>query len=1075
MNDRILDNKKRKVGDFLRDNIAEKTSLDIVSAYFSIYAYEALQDKLASIDSLRFLFGDPSSITMLDPQDSQSASYSLDDEGIKLESKLKKKPLADSCAKWIREKVDVRTVQHSNFLHGKMYSCKSPNSHRVAVMGSSNFTVQGLGLSKNSNIELNMQADDVACTQLSEWFEELWNGSMVRDAKTEVLEELEKLAKDYAPADIYYKSLFHIFEEKLNRRRDREGLMTDTNLFDSEIWKSLHEFQRHGVTGAINRLEDYGGCIIADSVGLGKTYEALAIIKFYELRGKRVLVLCPKRLSENWLLYPAITGQRGNPFVRDNFSYTLLAHTDLTRESGSSGVVPNLAEFEWGSFDLVVIDESHNFRKDSRDSYDSGTDTWRRSRYDSLLRRVIAKADSQNTKVLMLSATPVNTSLLDLKNQVYLITNRADDWFCDNLGIANIKDLFHHAAKRVEQCGDNKREILHVLDGDFMRLLDGISIARSRRHVQEHYPQFIKENGDFPTHQKPQNIYAATDSQGVLSYEDINNLISEFSLAIYNPSNYVKDESKLEQGKKQTRMDQRERERYLIYMMRVNFMKRLESSVDSFRLTLTRTIRKINDQVERIHAFRASNNDNVVDNTAEMAEINEEEEWSIGEGMRKYYLHELDVQQWLDDMTQDKEKLSEALAKAEQVTPERDGKLRELRNIISAKINNPPPDKNGKPNRKALIFTSYADTAKYLYDNLADWREQYGVSMARVAGGDNTASNTNNKKFIAILDAFSPQARKQNVDDEIDILIGTDCIAEGQNLQDCDMVINYDIHWNPVRIVQRFGRIDRLGSQNNSVQMVNFWPTEKLDTYLKLQKRVLKRMILSNITASGGDNLLATEEDVGVQRELDFRAKQLHRLSQEVLTLDDMEDGLSMSDLTLDDFLAELIAYLEKNRQELESMPNGVYAVADSGTPSVRKLFGASKVAQPGVIFCLRQKNADMQERATNNAIHPYYLLYVRDNGDVYFNYANAKEVMSLFGALCREVKNPINRLCRQVNVDADSSHYNTLAEKAVAAVLQGHNKSDLTDVQKGRLATRERNKAKSASDFDLVAWLIIK
>ncbi|MGI9256242.1 MAG: helicase-related protein [Salinispira sp.] len=1089
MSGRILDNRKRRVGDFLRENIVGGTSLDIVSAYFSIYAYEALQSELAGIDSLRFLFGDPASVNTVDPQDGQAAAFSLNDEGIALENVLRKKPVAASCAKWIRNKAELRTIRRANFLHGKMYSCAPPGSPRAAVMGSSNFTARGLGFTRNSNIELNMQVDDAACAELSEWFEELWNSPDVRDAKQEVLEALEKLTKDYAPADLYFKSLLHIFQEKLEDRRDREKLIGDTNLFDTEIWKHLYEFQRHGVTGAINRLEDYGGCIIADSVGLGKTFEALAIIKFYELRGKRVLVLCPKRLSANWLLYPAAEAQKGNPFLRDNFSYTCLAHTDLTRKTGAAGNVHELGQLNWGIFDVVVIDESHNFRRDSRDSYNEQTGKWRLSRYDNLLRRIIAKADSRNAKVLMLSATPVNTSLLDLKNQVYVITNRKDDSFRENLGIGNIKTLFHQAARDVEKCGNNKTKILRALDGDFMRLLDALSIARSRRHVKEYYPQFIKEYGDFPVHDPPQNIYASTDSEKILSYKDMSSRIGEFNLAIYNPSEFVKDTRTLEETRKQTKMDQRDRERYLISMMRVNFMKRLESSVYSFCLTLKRIIGKMDEQIRKIHDFQDRDRDSAVNNTADAEDFNDEDEWSIGEGERKYHLRDLNAEEWLTAITRDRETLRGALARAEQVTPERDEKLRRLRDILTRKIEHPTLDKNGRPNRKVLIFTSYSDTAEYVYTNLDSLRERHSVNMARVAGGDTTTSSAGSGKFIDILNAFSPRARNAEAHGgEIDILIGTDCISEGQNLQDCDMVVNYDIHWNPVRIVQRFGRIDRLGSQNKSVRMVNFWPTADLDSYLNLKSRVLHRMILSDITASGGGYALEAssntrEENPALQRELDFRAGQLQRLTEEVLNLDDMEDGLSMSDLTLDDFLAELMAYLEANREKLEAIPNGVYAVADStakscrspGGPGSPRSPGADKAAQPGVIFCLRQRNADTaKERAVNNAIHPYYLLYVRDSGEVYCNYANAKEVMSLFGALCRNVREPIARLCRDVRIETDSSPYNELAKKAISAVLKGHQNADMAHLRKGQLATREKHKPKSADDFELITWLII-
>ena len=584
----------------------------------------------------------------------------------------------------------------------------------------------------------------------------------------------------------------------------------------------------------------HNGCIVADSVGLGKTWTALAVIKFFELRNERVLVLCPKKLEDNWLRYTSWANYRNNPFEKDRFNYAVRAHTDLSRYEGKAGLV-DLARFNWGAFDLIVIDESHNFRNEGRDRTDDTGAVVRRSRYNRLLEEVIR--DGVRTKVLMLSATPVNTSLRDLRNQIYLMTEKRRDAFREALGIGDIQAMFGVAQREFQQWEHARRSgaeadksaLLERLGADFLALLDAITIARSRDHLRRFYPKVTAEIGGFPQRTKPENLHPATDSQDALSYDDLHRQIGDFRLAVYMPSQYLKDTSSLEEEKERLRFDQRDRERWLIGMMRVNLLKRLESSVHAFTLTMRRILDKMDELDRLVETWRERGENTEIDSRPE--EDEEDEEFAVGRG-RRYQLDELDLDRWRHDLGEDRRVFEELHRRAARVTVDRDVKLAQLKRVLRRKVETAPADKDGRPNRKALVFTTFADTARYLFDHLAPWaQDELGVDSALVTGGDGNRSTLGVSRFVDILERFAPRAQQSScADEDIDILIATDCLSEGQNLQDCDLVVNYDIHWNPVRLMQRFGRIDRLGSRNREVAMTNFWPTANLDRYLDLKK-----------------------------------------------------------------------------------------------------------------------------------------------------------------------------------------------------------------------------------------------
>ena len=733
----IRDNLLREtVHDFLEQEIKNGSALSIVSAYFTIYAYEKMQHSLNKIEELRFLFGDPDFVTRMDPNNTDKKAFDITDTGLELNQQLRQKPIAKACAQWIKEKVEIRTTRESNLIHGKMYHIAN-NGVDKAILGSSNFTVRGLGLSSNnSNIELNLEVDsDRDRIDLKAWFDELWNNDkLVEDVKNKVLAKLKQIGQDHPPELIYYKTLYELFREEIETRKTNEQTLEDIHLYDTKIWDKLYEFQKEGAKSVIARLLRHNGCILADSVGLGKTYTALAVIKFFELRNERVLVLCPKKLRENWALYPVYNSQASNEFLDDKFGYTLLSHTDLSRYSGDSGGV-NLENFNWQNFDLIVIDESHNFRNDTKPREDKDGN-FRHSRYSRLLEEVIK--EGTKTKVLMLSATPVNTSLTDLRNQIYLMTEKREDVFRNSLGVSNIRTLIRQAQKAFKAWEENasqngtrdKTELFNTLGVDFFQLLGGVSIARSRRHIIKYYAEEIEKIGKFPTQLDPVNCHPPTDLSGELSYKALADQIGDFELSIYRPSSYVVDETakqRLADEKKQLRFNQEDREKFLIGMMQTNFLKRLESSAYSLSETLERTINKHDDMLEKIERFQK--NSNIADAADVLPDDDEDdEEFLINRAKNPYHLKELDCTRWKQDIIQDKQTLTAASEKVKSITPERDGKLKEIKKHIRDKGLNSTEDKDGNPNRKLLIFTTFKDTAEYLYDNLSELTSELGSS-----------------------------------------------------------------------------------------------------------------------------------------------------------------------------------------------------------------------------------------------------------------------------------------------------------------------------------------------------------
>ncbi len=1107
----VVDNLNHgNVGRFLSENIKPSASLSIVAAYFTIFAYKQLKTELGEIKDLRFLFGEPAFIKSISGDSSNRKNAEILDEAISVavDERLRQKNLAIECAEWLKAKAEIRSMVKPNFLHGKLYLIENENGAKEGLAGSSNFTVNGLGLGGKPNMELNLIVNDRRDkNDLENWFNEVWNDDtgLVEDVKDKVLEYLGLLAEENQPQFIYYKTLYHLFGNYLEEQADNRLLDLETDFRESEIWNMLYDFQKDGVKGAINKINKHNGCIIADSVGLGKTFEALAIIQYFERLNYRVLVLCPKNLSSNWTVYQTHKHSELSPFERDSFKYNVMYHTDMGRVSGKAKADNlDLENFKWSKFDLVVIDESHNFRGNPNEQVkEDGTIKWNRAKW--LMEKIIK--DGVNTKVLLLSATPVNNNLRDLRNQILLMTGGKDDALFEKTNIRNITSVLHSAQKRFTKWADKTKnptrsvkQLIERLDSSFFKLLDELTIARSRKHIESFYN--LAAIGNFSERLKPISIYAEVDIlKRSRTFDSINEQISKYKLSVFNPSAYVKKEARDKYEEKGANREfgfmQSTREHFLIGMMKVNFLKRLESSIESFEISMDRTIKKIDKLIDNIKAFQDLDkpNDvvNLFDLEPEADELEEnpedEEQWEVGKKL-KYKLADLNLNKWQKDLEADRTALIELYNFAYSITPERDAKLKQLKDLITEKINNPINHNN----KKVLVFTAYSDTAEYLYNNIESWaKAEHNLETALITGSK-YKTTFGKPQFASILTNFSPRSkyrsRKASMPQhgQIDILIATDSISEGQNLQDCDYLINYDIHWNPVRIIQRFGRIDRLGSVNEKIQLVNFWATKDLDNYINLKNRVESRMALVDVTATGDDNLLDPNQiEELIEEDLKYRDQQLKRLKEEVLDLEEMSESVSLTDFTLDDFRQDLTNFLNVHQEKLAESPNGLYAIVPAPNGEFAKFNEGKKfsetekeIIQPGVVFCLKQI-IEPEESEKVNPLQPYFLVYIRENGEVRFNYTNAKQVLEIFRLICEGRTEPFEELCSIFNKETengkDMEQYTKLMKKAVKNITGNYKKksSEKLTLDRSAVIAPIDKQVNKLSDFELITWLIIK
>lgn len=1040
-----LDNTGRqRLGDALKDAIGDGARLSIIASYFTVFAYGELKDELSKVDELRFIFDQPTFAKRMESEkeprewEIRRRERELGVAGTGLEltlsNNVNQRALARECAEWCRKRARFRTARQAGMIATSgSYHVANPGGQDEAFMGSAAnaFTLEGLGYERRPGVVTGVSHFQTSAEAmgLKAMFDGIWgNQQLVEDVTGAVIDQLETLYRENPPELVYFMTLYHLFRDYMEDQED--PIKPELGLERSVVWGKLYDFQRDAVVGAIRKLEKYKGCIIADSVGLGKTYEALAVIKYYEERNARVLVLCPKRLRENWTLYTRDNDDR-NPLADDRLAYTVLNHTDLSRYRGMSGDV-DLAHLRWGNYDLLVIDESHNFRNKS-------TDSDKKDRYTRLIEDVI-KAGVR-TKVLMLSATPVNNRLLDLRNQIELITEGDDAYLADTDGIPSITHVTRLAQQRFNEwskLADEDRtteSFASMVNPDYFKLLDVLTIARSRKHIVKYYGA---ETGTFPTRRKPISFTEPIDAAGDLPpIGELNDTIARLTFAQYQLLGYVRPEM---QDKYEARYgdtwgkdfaSQVHRTAAVANLMRVNVLKRMESSVNSFRITLRRIL-------EGCEALRGQLDDlagGAAYDAAESVEFDDDddaEEFAAG-GRVHVDLRDVDAVRLADDLDYDIGKLRELLDWADAVTVERDAKLIRLRKYLEEKAREP----YNPGNRKVLVFTAFADTADYLFEQLAPTlKAELGLECAEVTGDRNRTYSLKLPRttFEAVLGHFSPLSKELSASDralgEVDVLFATDCISEGQNLQDCDCLVNYDIHWNPVRIVQRFGRIDRLGSANAQIQLVNFWPDIDLDEYIQLERRVKGRMALMDASATGEENVLEDKAPEAMN-DLKYRKRQLEQLKTEVLDLEDISGGISITDFAFDDFRVELQRYDKDHPGLLEGTPDGIHAVA----PIPDELRG--EVA-PGVIFCLRQ-NDERRDPKDANPTFPYYVVYVTQDGGHLSKHTQPKAALDLMRAACSGQAEPIAELCRQFNRETRDGlrmgAYTELLNGVVAAI----------------------------------------
>ena len=1079
---RIIDNVSDLLGDDLKNEIVPGSKVRIAASTFSIFAFEALRKELEKVSELEFIFTSPSFVTeevtdklrkerrefFIHGGQAESSLAGSDFE-IRLRNKLTQRAIARECADWVRRKVVFRSNATGNPM--QQFAVIDDRAAYTQLQG---FTTADLGYERGNAVSSFVNRLDEApmTEQYLRLFDQIWNNpQQVSDVTQAVYDHIASVYAENSPARIYFLILYNLFADFLDDINEDVLPNDRTGYQEMKVWQSLYNFQRDAATGIINKLETYNGCILADSVGLGKTFTALAVIKYYELRNKSVLVLCPKKLAENWTNYNA--NLTTNIFASDRFNYDVLAHTDLSRTKGES-LGLRLDRINWGNYDLVVIDESHNFR-----NADYAEE--KESRYQRLMRQVIR--EGVKTKVLMLSATPVNNRFNDLKNQLQLAYEGESENLAQHLSLSTtVEKVFSDAQRVFNEWSKLDTEhrtadrILQMLDFDFFELLDSVTIARSRKHIQAFYD--TTEIGAFPKRRPPLSIREPlTDLPEVPGFNDIFEQLQALTLAVYTPLAYVfpsrrskyEDLYNVTAGNARSNLGQAGREQGLKKLMTVNLLKRLESSVDAFRLTLA----KIEDSVTRTLEWISGHAGNLADLSPELAKLDFDvddeddanlEALSFGEKI-KIDLDDLDIESWQRDLWNDRETLGELLDEMRKITPEHDLKLRKLKQLIADKAQHPINDGN----RKVLVFSAFADTADYLYRELAPTLANAGLDTAVITGGSHAAKTTlgTGFDFQQVMSLFSPHSKQRHLTmpqetRELDVLIGTDVISEGQNLQDCDYLINYDIHWNPVRIIQRFGRIDRIGSTNSQIQLVNFWPDISLDEYINLKERVENRMVIADLASTADDNVLTLENSDAA-----FRKEQLRKLQDEVIELEDVRTGVSITDLGLNDFRMDLLGYI-KEHGDLDKAPRGLHAVIPADT---------SKGLHPGVIFALRNLAAG-EGINRGNRLHPHYLVYLDDQGQVIANHTEAKYLLDLLRAGCRPHEEPVTDVVAAFNAatseGAQMGKYSALLTDAIHSMIDVTEERDIDSLFTGGSTTALPQAIAGLDDFELTAFVAV-
>lgn len=1076
----LINNTTKTLRDDLAVEIKEGSRLSVAAACFSIYAFQELKKELQGIEELRFIFTSPTFTTekakkekreFYIPRLSRERSLYGTEFEVKLRNELTQKAIAKECAEWIRKKVTFKSNVTNENMMGFI------NLDEKNYMPITGFTTVDLGCERGNNAYNMVQKTEAPfSTAYIDLFDNLWkDNSKLQEVTDEVIDNITAAYNENSPDFIYFVTLYNIFNEFLEDVSEDHLPNEATGFKESKIWSMLYNFQKDAVLAIISKLENFNGCILADSVGLGKTFTALAVIKYYENRNKSVLVLCPKKLTNNWNTYK--DNYVNNPIASDRLRYDVLYHTDLNRTHGKSNGL-DLDRLNWSNYDLVVIDESHNFRNGGKLS---GEDNEKENRYLKLLNKVIRKG--VKTKVLMLSATPVNNRFNDLKNQLALAYEGNTDLIDDKLNTTkSIDEIFKNAQRafntwsKWDPADRTTENLLRMLDFDFFEVLDSVTIARSRKHIQKYYD--TSDIGTFPTRLKPISLRPPlTNLKEAINYNEIYEQLTQLTLSIYTPTHFIlpskmeKYAEMYEDNKVNVGFTQANREQGIRRLTAINLMKRMESSVHSFNLTLKRIYSLIDSTIHSIDTYDKTSSVKLeltdISNIDEFdsEEQNGDELFTFGKKV-KIEIGDMDYKSWRDSLVKDRDILELLTLMVGDITPKYDSKLQELFRVIKNKLENPI----NQDNKKIIIFTAFADTAEYLFDNVSKYvKENFGLNTAMVSGSveGRTTVPKLRSDLNTVLTCFSPISKDKhllmpNDKTEIDFLIATDCISEGQNLQDCDYLINYDIHWNPVRIIQRFGRIDRIGSKNAFIQLVNFWPDVTLDEYIDLKAKVETRMKIVDMTATGDDNLLSDEE----KTDLEYRKAQLKRLQEEVVDIEDMSTGISIMDLGLNEFRMDLLEYI-KNHPDIDKAPFGLHSVA-----------AASEETPAGVIYVLKNRsnsvNIDNQNR-----LHPFYMVYISNDGEVICDHLSPKQMLDKMRFLCKGKTEPIPELYRQFNKETrdgrNMSEFSKLLGDAIASIIEVKEESDIDSFLGGGQMSFLTNEIKGLDDFELICFLVVR
>jgi len=1128
----ILDNENEnlKVHEWIT-KYTQTGKLSIVTGYFTVGALAWLaQTTKEKINEYRFVLGD-----IVNFDSNKDRALDLLNESINIDASLKLSQVAKEAVAFLElEKVQAKTLE-PNFCHAKVYLYKNYDKDPQKdyyISGSSNLTEAGVGLKRTNNVELNIGSfgSDPQYNELIKWFENLWIRPQAHTDKTVVdnkgglrkvpfkqylIDEIKKIFIEYTPKQLYFKVLFELFGEELLLEKDNPEFNRQIGrLENTAIWNApLFEFQQKGALSLIKMLQKYNGAILADAVGLGKTWTALAVMKFYQLQGREVILICPKKLQNNWRVY---LKHHNSKFEKDQFDYFLRFHTDLTEDLMEKYFDRADKLFVNDKPKLFVIDESHNLRNDKS------------KRYRFLVEEMLSKND--DTKILMLSATPINNSLIDIRNQFKLIVGGNVRGFEESLDIKNIDYTFRTAQKAFNDWTNDPEpkigEFIKKLPANFFKLTDAITVARTRKMIEGQQNGLI-----FPVKSKPENIFVTPKQIG--NFESFEELFDHFPpmLSGYQPSYYINDFKDAD-----ILHDEKQRDHFLVKMMYILLVKRLESSWFSFQSTVEKILAHHQNALERIRQYQKTKKDTGWDESETLLFDDDEiaaqiEDFTLGkkrqtrlmdidrsgkiELFKKHLKADIEALQLLQsNVAQFEKKIAKEIKKPANLKSEDD----KLETLIDRIIKKRKSGENND-NQKIVIFTVYRDTAFYLFDQLT----ARGFDKVAAVSGDSSKiwnEDFETKNFETILERFAPFTKlfrekewafeasskeipigKQyeewkgwiaendkkalnKLQNPIDILIATDALSEGQNLQDCDLVVNYDIHWNPVRVIQRMGRIDRLGSPNTRIFGINFWPSNNINSYLNLQGRIEQRMAAMKLAGSEVDlEFSDTFKEMAEDENLEQRqnAKMLEQMQTSYDDIEISQQGFGFDDLSLETYRQELLSELKNREDFYKAMPNGIYT-GFVAQPEV--------CPQQGIIALLGYPTKPIKDNSFR--YKGYELIYVDGNGKAVF--LNQKEVLDAL-AKHKDEARFVPKEIDQGEPEAIEKLATALSTWLKSQAMEEEIQDDGTVKQKmGKAAIDIINKLKSGSktaieklktegtatqkfstdNFDLITWFIV-